>query len=119
MSILIGFLLTLHVICCFLLVFFVLVQKPRQEGLGTAFGGGITENLFGAGAGTILTKITTWLGIIFFATTISLAYLYSNHEPRGDSLEEKLKNLPVKETSPEKKPAAPDASPSPPTSDRL
>ena len=118
MNILIGFLLTIHVICCVLLVLFVLMQRPRQEGLGTAFGGGVTENLFGAGAGNILTKITTWLGIIFFATTIFLAYLYS-HREQAVSLREKLRNLPAAETSPAKAPSsipAPSQSPPSPSS---
>ena len=112
MGILIGIIMTIHVITCVLLVLIILMQRPKSEGLGTAFGGGVTENLFGAGAGNFLTKTTTWLGIIFFATTISLAYLYSHHERGGSSLQEKLKNLPVTETSSEKKPLAP--APSPP-----
>jgi len=114
MGILTGVLLTIHVICCILLVLLVLVQKPRQEGLGMAFGGGVAENIFGAGAGSMAAKITTWLGILFFATTISLAYLYSHHKPSGSGLQEKLKNLPVTETSPEKKSSSPAPSPKTP-----
>lgn len=76
-GILIGFLLTLHVIVCVLLVLIVLMQRPKSEGLGTAFGGGVTDSLFGSSTGNVLTKITTWLGVIFFLTTVSLALLYS------------------------------------------
>ncbi len=39
-AILIGFLLTVHVIVCILLVLIILMQRPRSEGLGTAFGTG-------------------------------------------------------------------------------
>ncbi len=105
MNILIGFLFTIHVICCILLVLLVLVQKPRQDGLGSAFGGGITDSLLGAGAANFFVKTTTWLGIIFFATTISLAYLYSHREQAG-SLREKLKNMPPAEASPAKVPSS-------------
>ena len=36
---------------CLFLVLLVLVQLPKKEaGLGTAFGGGTTDALFGAGA---------------------------------------------------------------------
>ena len=76
-GLLIGFLLTVHVVVCVLLVLIVLMQRPKSEGLGTAFGGGVTDSLFGSSAGNVLTKITTWLGVIFFITTISLALLYS------------------------------------------
>ena len=73
----IAFLLTIHVVVCVLLVLLVLMQRPKSEGLGTAFGGGVADSLFGSSAGNVLTKITTWLGVIFFITTISLALLYS------------------------------------------
>jgi preprotein translocase subunit SecG len=84
MNIFIGFLLVVHVITCVLLILIVLMQRPKSEGLGTAFGGGVADSLFGSGAGNVLTKITTWLGIIFFGTTISLALLYGRHGPKKD-----------------------------------
>ena len=38
------------------LILLVLVQLPKKDaGLGTAFGGGTTDALFGAGAGNVLT----------------------------------------------------------------
>ncbi len=80
-SILIGFLLTVHVIVCILLIMIVLMQRPKSEGLGTTFGGGVTDTLFGSGAGNVLTNITRWLGTVFFITTMLLAYLYSHREP--------------------------------------
>jgi preprotein translocase subunit SecG len=79
MNILIGFLLVVHVIVCVFIILLVLMQRPKSEGLGTAFGGGVTDTLFGSGAGNVLTKLTTWLGFIFFATTITLALLYGSN----------------------------------------
>src|ERR1700675_1026692 len=90
----IGFLLTVHVIVCILLILIVLMQRPKGEGLGTTFGGGGTDTLFGSGAGNVLTKNTTWLGTIFFITTVVLAYLYS-HREQSDSLGSKMKAAPV------------------------
>lgn len=84
MNIFIYFLIAVHVITCLLLILIILMQKPKSEGLGTAFGGGVADSLFGSGAGNVLTKITTWLGVIFFGTTISLALLYGSHGPKKD-----------------------------------
>ncbi|NUN92767.1 MAG: preprotein translocase subunit SecG, partial [Verrucomicrobiae bacterium] len=53
-GLLIGFLLTIHVIVSVLLVLLVLMQRPKSEGLGTAFGGGVADSLFGSGAGNVL-----------------------------------------------------------------
>jgi len=92
-GILIIILLTIHVIVCILLMLIVLMQRPRSEGLGTAFGSAVTESLFGSSAGNILTKITTWLAIIFFATTISLAYFYGLPSGQSGDLKEKLQKM--------------------------
>jgi len=80
--------LTLHVICSILLILIVLMQRPRSEGLGAAFGGGMTDSVFGAGTTDVLTKGTIWLGSTFFAATLLLAFLYSH---RG-SVDKRIKD---------------------------
>ncbi len=87
---LIGFLLTVHVLTCILLLLIILMQQPRSEGLGTAFGGGVADTLFGSNAGNVLTKITTGLTVTFFLTTFSLAWLYS-HRNTSTDLERRLR----------------------------
>lgn len=114
LSLLIGILLTIHVITSVLLVLIVLMQRPRSEGLGAAFGGGVTESLFGSGAGNMLTKITTGLGITFFATTMALALLYSHRQPGGLSAIRKAITAPPAVTATN---AAPSLPPLPPVSD--
>lgn len=80
-----------------LMIFLVLMQRPRSEGLGAAFGGGVTDNLFGAQTTNVLQKATVWLGGGFFAVTLllAIAYSYSNTANRtirsevlGDSTNE-------------------------------
>ena len=88
-QILIYCLLAVHIIISLLLLLIIMMQRPRSEGLGTAFGGGVTDTLFGSSAGNTLTKITSYLGAIFFITTIALAYLYSHPNSSG-TLGEKL-----------------------------
>ena len=103
MQILINILLVIHVLVSLLIVLFVLMQRPKNEGLGAAFGGGMTDNLFGAQTTNVLQTITRWLGCIFFALSLGLSILYVK-APRKSGLKERLGALPV--------PAAP-ATPSP------
>lgn len=58
-----------------LMVLIVLVQRPKQEGLGAAFGGSTLDSALGAHTTDILQKITTWLGILFFVSAIGLAMI--------------------------------------------
>src|SRR3981081_1470065 len=46
LSILIPILLVILVVVCLLLQLVVLLPRPRSEGLGAAFGSGMTENIF-------------------------------------------------------------------------
>jgi preprotein translocase subunit SecG len=75
LSIFIPVLLAILVIVCVLLTLVVLMQRPKNEGLGAAFGSGVTENIFGAQTATVLTKATVYLGCIFFALTLLLTVL--------------------------------------------
>jgi preprotein translocase subunit SecG len=94
LSILIPILLTILVIVCVLLTLVVLMQRPRSEGLGAAFGSGMTENIFGAQTTTVLTKATVYLGGIFFGVTLLLTILIARQssERRTGLLENELKN---------------------------
>lgn len=82
-KIIIYVLLAAHVLCSLLLILFVLMQRPKSEGLGAAFGSGVTDSLFGAGTSDVLTKMTISLGAFFFGVTLLLAILYAH--PRGSS----------------------------------
>jgi preprotein translocase subunit SecG len=76
MQILINILLVIETIVALLIILLVLMQRPKNEGLGAAFGGGMTENLFGAQTTNVLQKLTRNLGIFFFALTMLLSWLY-------------------------------------------
>jgi preprotein translocase subunit SecG len=83
LSIVIPILLTILVIVCVLLILVVLMQRPKNEGLGAAFGSGVTENIFGAQTATVLTKATVYLGCIFFGVTLLLTVLTAKQSARG------------------------------------
>src|SRR4030095_1144894 len=76
LPIVINILLVIHVLVSLLIILIVLMQRPKNEGLGAAFGGGMTENLFGAQTTNVLQTITRWLGGLFFAPTLVLSWLY-------------------------------------------
>jgi len=115
---LIPFLLTVHVAICILLVLVTLMQLPRSEGLGAAFGGAVTENIFGAQTTHVLAKFTVWLGVAFFAVTLMLAVTYSKRDSGKTSLGRSLMNAPIPAAaaSPSASPAAATALPAASTS---
>ena len=84
MNILIGLLIVVEILVSILLTLIILVQPSKSGGgLGGALGGGgISEQLFGARTGNVLTKATIVFATIFLVNTIALAVLYS----RGDKL---------------------------------
>lgn len=73
MEILIGVLYFVEVVVCLLLALAVMLQKPKEGGLGGAIGGGMLEASLGADAGNVLIKTTAILGVIFIANTLVLA----------------------------------------------
>ena len=77
---LIDLLLVIFVVVCALMGLAIMMQRSKQEGLGTAFGGGMTSEMFGAGASSVLVKATVVLAALFFIISISLARLYSHKE---------------------------------------
>jgi preprotein translocase subunit SecG len=84
MTILLNLLLSVYVVVAVLMTLVILMQRPKSEGLGAAFGGGVTENIFGAQTTNVLVKFTSWLAGIFFVLTFVLSILYA-HKNAGDS----------------------------------
>jgi len=99
MWLLMPILVTLLVITCLLLIITILMQRPKSEGLGAAFGGGLTDNLFGAQTTTVLTKFTVWLGGIFFLLTLLISVLHVKSYSGPTSIQKQLMKAPVPATS--------------------
>jgi preprotein translocase subunit SecG len=87
LSLLIPLLLAIHVIVSLLIIFVVLMQRPKSEGLGAAFGGGMTENLFGAQTSNVLANFTRWLGGTFFILTLILSILYAKESTQHSAIQ--------------------------------
>jgi preprotein translocase subunit SecG len=108
MWLLLPILLILHVVVCLLLVLVVLMQLPRSEGLGAAFGSAVTENIFGAQTTHVLAKFTVWLGVAFFVITLLLAISYSHRETGRTRIQQELldRAAPIASPTPVASPAA-------------
>jgi len=77
--------LTLHVIVCVILVVLVLLQSGR-EGMGVIFGGGGNSVFGNAGAGGILSKLTTFLAVIFICTSLGYNIMTSSTNKEVESV---------------------------------
>ena len=88
--------LSIHIILSIVLVILILVQHGKGADAGAAFGSGASSTVFGArGSATFLTKITTMIALIFFITSLSLAYFASNKHSKGkDLINEEIKTEP-------------------------
>jgi len=69
--------MAVHVTVCITLVIIILIQQGKGAEVGAVFGGS-SNTVFGAsGAGNVLTRTTSALAVIFFATSLYLAYASS------------------------------------------
>jgi preprotein translocase subunit SecG len=94
LNIFINILLVAHILVCLLIVLAVLMQRPKNEGLGAAFGAGTADSLFGAQTTNVLASITRWLGGLFFGLTLVLSALYARQGRERTGVEQKLQSAP-------------------------
>ena len=82
--------LSIHIILAISLVVLILVQHGKGADAGAAFGSGASSTVFGAqGSATFLTKLTTFIALSFFLTSLALAYYASSIKPVNESLIDK------------------------------
>ena len=74
-----SFILLVHVVSAIGIIGLVLVQHGKGADMGAAFGSGASGSLFGAaGSANFLSRTTAILAVVFFVTSLSLAYIASN-----------------------------------------
>ncbi len=84
LSLVIGLLTFVLVVNCLVLILLILVQLPKKEaGAGLAFGGAASDALFGAGSGTVLSRVTKYASGTFLALSLTLAILH-NHQAKAE-----------------------------------
>ena len=70
---------TVHVIAGFFLILVVLLQSGKGAAMGSAFGSGASQTMFGSsGAGSFLTRLTTAAAVVFMVTSLTLATMSSD-----------------------------------------
>jgi len=82
MDIWLTLILTVHVLVALGIIFLVLLQHGKGADMGAAFGSGSSGSLFGAtGSANFLSRTTAALAVVFFLTSLALAYV-ATHKPR-------------------------------------
>ena len=76
-------LLVVQILSSLAIISLVLLQQGKGADMGSAFGSGSAGSLFGAtGAANFLSRATKWAAVVFFISTIGLAYV-SNRGTKG------------------------------------
>ncbi len=70
--------LSVHILVTMALIGLILIQRGKGADIGAAFGSGASQTVFGSqGSASFLTRTTAVLATVFFLTSLTLAYLYS------------------------------------------
>lgn len=103
----------LLIIVCAMLLLLVLMQRPKQEGLGAAFGAQMTDQAFGARTTDVLKKGTIIFGSAFMVLCflLSVLILKENKEKNGTGLAVTSSAPVAPAVLPAEAPAAQDAAP--------
>jgi preprotein translocase subunit SecG len=90
-------LLGVHVLAALGIIGLVLIQHGKGADMGAAFGSGASGSLFGAtGSANFLSRTTAALAVVFFLTSLSLAYVAS-HKPKtsGSVMQDTVQSQPA------------------------
>lgn len=90
LGVLVTILTVILVVICLLMSLVILMQRPKQEGLGAAFGGALTDRMLGSGTTDFLQKATVFMGVAFFLLSLTIATLmaYDRNADRLSQVEQ-------------------------------
>ena len=77
MAFLLGVLFVIEALVALLMVAVVMLQPPKDQsgGMGSAFGGGFGEEVFGGRTGNVLSRTTVVLGAILVVNSLLIAMM--------------------------------------------
>jgi preprotein translocase subunit SecG len=80
--------LVVHLLFALAIIGLIMLQQGKGADMGASFGAGASQTLFGSsGSGNVLTKATSWLVALFFASSFSLAFLATQRSATVDDLD--------------------------------
>ncbi len=112
-----GFILGVHVLLALMIIALVLLQRGKGAEAGAGFGSGASGTVFGArGTSTLFSKLTAVFAAMFFATSLTLAYLGARPTAEPTSVLERAAQAATatQQSAPATPPAAPAAPPAAP-----
>lgn len=104
-----NLLTVVNVLVCLLIILLVLLQRPKDQGLGAAFGGDTASNIFGAQTTNVLASLTRWLCGIFLGLCLLIAVLGTFDKSRQGKISAYIKKLEAEQAERDKQKAAEEA----------
>lgn len=88
--------LAAHTLIAVLIIALVLLQRGKGADAGAAFGSGASGTVFGSrGSSSFFSRMTAVLATAFFASSLTLAYISSQHV--SDAPESLIESAPISE----------------------
>jgi preprotein translocase subunit SecG len=104
-----GIILGVHVLLALMIIGLVLLQRGKGAEAGAGFGSGASGTVFGArGTSTLFSKLTAVFAAMFFATSLTLAYIGARPSAEPTSVLER-----AAQAATATQPAAPAPAPAP------
>jgi preprotein translocase subunit SecG len=89
-----GLIIIVHLLAAIGIVALVLLQQGKGADAGASFGGGASQTLFGSvGSGNVLSHTTAWLAVVFFVTSIGLAFIAKQRVSSPDQNSGLIENI--------------------------
>jgi preprotein translocase subunit SecG len=77
-----------HLLVALAIIGLIMLQQGKGADMGASFGAGASQTLFGSdGSGNVLTRATSWLVALFFASSFSLALIANQKSSAVDQLD--------------------------------
>ena len=77
-----------HLLVALAIIALIMLQQGKGADMGASFGAGGSQTLFGSdGSGNVLTRATSWLVMLFFVSSFSLALLANQKSDPVDDLD--------------------------------
>ncbi len=107
----INLVMVIHVLAAAGVIGLVLLQHGKGADMGASFGSGASGSLFGvSGSSNFLSRATAICVAVFFATSLTLTYLYSHSSDRQSVINaESIKKVQEQAAETPALPAAPES----------